>query len=59
MQSSPNWCNYSPYTVNGQAQGEVVWVNTLCNGGGLAPLDQQQPIYQHSGVSTGTIPDGA
>ncbi|KAI9706880.1 MAG: hypothetical protein M1820_004659 [Bogoriella megaspora] len=58
LSSTGNWCNSSPYTVDGQAQGQVVWVGTECNGGGLLPLDQQQPIYQHSGVSLGKVPSG-
>jgi hypothetical protein len=58
LHSTANWCNSTPYTVNGEAQGEVIWVDTVCGGGGLAPLSGQQPIYQEPGVSLGTVPGG-
>ena len=58
LSSTGNYCNQSPYTVGGQAQGQVIWVETNCDGGGLADMSQQQPIYQYPGVSAGTIPSG-
>ncbi|KAI9659540.1 MAG: hypothetical protein M1821_001799 [Bathelium mastoideum] len=58
LATTGNYCNQSPYTVNGEAQGQVIWVETNCNGGGLADMSSQQPIYQYPGVSAGQVPDG-
>jgi len=58
--STPNWCNQTPAKdSSGNALGEVVWVGTDCNSGGLLPMDEQQPIYQMPGVSTGSVPASA
>lgn len=54
-QTYSNICNSWPLKVDGQAQGEVVWVNTVCEGGVLLPLKYQAPIYRVEGVHEGQI----
>jgi hypothetical protein len=53
--STPNVCVEWPLEVGGRAEGQVVWVNTVCDGGGLVPLKWQAEIYRHKGVHAGSI----
>lgn len=50
-----NICTEWPMVKDGQALGEVVWVNTVCEGGGLLPMMYQTPIYRYPGVQNGSI----
>jgi hypothetical protein len=55
IKTTDDVCMEWPLQVSGRAQGQVVWVNTVCEGGGIVPLQWQAPIYQHKGVYSGVI----
>ncbi|KAI0517622.1 hypothetical protein F5B22DRAFT_603557 [Xylaria bambusicola] len=45
-----NVCDEVTWTINGQADGETIFVKTDCTTREPLPLDQQDPIYQQPGV---------
>ncbi|KAI0803524.1 hypothetical protein GGR55DRAFT_700080 [Xylaria sp. FL0064] len=45
-----NICDEMPWTVDGKADGETIFVRTDCATRQPLPLDQQDPVYQRHGV---------
>ncbi|KAI1264081.1 hypothetical protein F5Y18DRAFT_428587 [Xylariaceae sp. FL1019] len=52
-----NWCDTTPRTINGQADGETIFVKTDCETRQPLSMDQQDTVYQHSGVALDNVAD--
>jgi hypothetical protein len=53
FQDTINYCNITPAKdSNGQSLGETHFIKVDCTTGEILPMDQQDPAYNHPGVST-------
>ena len=55
LTDTPNYCNTTPYQVNGHADGVVTFVFTDCTTNKVLPMSYQDPAYAQPGVSTGPM----